>query len=293
MITSMTGYGRSEVSRKGLIVVTELRSVNSRFLEIGTRLPRALSLRENDVKELVRKKTSRGNINVVVTIEHSNDNEIPLRVNRPAAKAYYKLLNELRKSVNIRKPISLENLLQFSEVLEPEELDPNDDAEWNLVVETLNKALDDLKAMRMKEGSELNRDLRQRIENLSRAIDDIAHESKQRIPEERKRLQERITQLLDDASIIDERRLEFEIALLADKLDVTEECVRFRSHNTLLIDALNNEEAAGRKLNFLLQEMNREANTIGSKSFDASISHKAISIKEELERIREQLQNIE
>ncbi len=289
----MTGYGRNEIARNGLIVLTELRSVNSRFLEVTTRLPRAYSQRENDVKEIVRKKTLRGNINVAVTIERTNQNEVPLKINRSAAKAYFKLLNELRKTVKIQKTVSLENLLQFSEVLEPEDSDPNDNAEWLIVIESMNKALDELVIMRMQEGAELKRDFEQRIQSISQLLNEIEEGSKQRIPEERERLRNRIAQLLEDKSIIDDRRLELEITLLADKLDITEECVRFRSHNKLFLGALNNEEAAGRKLNFLLQEMNREANTIASKSYNAPISHKAIAIKEELERLREQLQNIE
>ena len=289
----MTGYGRGEISRNGLTAVAELRSVNSRFLEITTRLPRAYTLRENDVKEIVRKKTLRGNINVTVTIEHTNQNDAPLKINRSAAKAYYKLLNELRKSVRISKPVALEHLLQFSEVLEPEEVDKSDNGEWLVIEQALNQALDELRVMRKQEGAELKHDFEQRIQSIGQLLTEIEEESKQRIPEERERLRARVTKLLEDTSIIDDRRLELEIALLADKLDITEECVRFRSHNKLFLEALNNEEAAGRKLNFLLQEMNREANTIASKSYNAPIAHKAIAIKEELERLREQLQNIE
>ena len=162
-----------------------------------------------------------------------------------------------------------------------------------MVQGALTKALDQTATMRRREGEELMNDLTQRVAAMSTTIEEIEQMAKTRVPQERVRMQERLNELLVDKMVIDQRRLELELALFADKLDVTEECVRFRSHNKLFLDALNNEEAAGRKLNFLLQEMNREANTIASKSFDVAIAHKAITIKEELERIREQLQNIE
>jgi len=293
MISSMTGYGRGEISRAGIAAVAEIRSVNSRYLEVATRLPHSLSLRESDVKELVRRQIIRGKINVVITIERENDEEIPLRINRSAAKAYYKVLRELRKTLNIRAQVTLEHLLQFSDVLEPQEIDVSSDKEWAVAKSALTKAVGELVTMRLREGAELKSDLAPRIESLARAIDEIERRSKERIPEERTRLREHVQLLLEDKSLVDEQRLELELSLLADKLDVTEECVRFRSHNKFFLAGLANDEAVGRKLNFLVQEMNREANTIGSKSFDAEIAHRVVAIKEELEKIREQLQNIE
>lgn len=293
MISSMTGYGRGEVCSHGITAVTEIRSVNSRFLEIATRLPHSLTLRENDVKEIVRKRITRGKINLAITITHENQEDIPLRINRPAAKAYYHLLTELRKAVKIRSQVSLEHLLQFPDILEPQESDPSGGREWSIAEEALMKAVEDLQTMRLREGEELKSDLMARVHVMARLVDEIEHASKKHVPEEHARLRERVQQLLADQSSVDEGRLELELALLADKLDVTEECVRFRSHNKFFLDAMSNDDSVGRKLNFLLQEMNREANTIGSKSFDAEIAHKVIAIKEELEKIREQLQNIE
>jgi uncharacterized protein (TIGR00255 family) len=150
-----------------------------------------------------------------------------------------------------------------------------------------------LNSMRTNEGRELAKDFEKRILWIDTTLNEIEKLSVNRIPEERKRLQERVAQLLDDKNIIDQNRLELEIALLADKLDITEECVRYRTHNKFFLEAIKKEESPGRKLNFLVQEMNREANTIGSKANDATIAHHVVKIKEELERIREQLQNIE
>jgi uncharacterized protein (TIGR00255 family) len=293
MISSMTGYGRSEVAENGIAVTAEVRSVNSRYLEVTMRLPRSIILRENDVKELVRMKLVRGKINIVVNIMMENGNDAPLKINVAAAKAYYTLLNQLRKAVKIQEKVTLEHLLKFSEVLEIDEAQKGDDKEWSVVEQALANALDEVALMRQREGGELMKDLSERINGINNLIEKIERLAQNRLPEERTLLLRRVQELVTDKSIIDEQRLELEIALLADKLDVTEECVRFRSHNNFFLETLINETAAGRKLNFLVQEMNREANTIGSKSSNAEIAHMVVAIKEELEKIREQLQNIE
>ncbi len=288
----MTGYGRGEAAKKGITVAVELRSVNSRFLELTTRLPRSLSLRENEVKEIVRKKISRGKVNLLITVEREKSGQLPLAINATAAREYYKLLNQLRKSVKIKESVKLEHLLRFSEVLEQPVLDGPDEDEWAVTQAALDKALDDLAQMRRNEGSELNKDFRARIATIEQTLSRIEILSKEQVPAERARLRERI-QLLLEKETIDEGRLEMELAMMADRLDVTEECVRFNSHNKFFIEALDGKEPAGRKLNFLIQEMNREANTIGSKSSASEIAHLVVSVKEELEKIREQLQNIE
>jgi uncharacterized protein (TIGR00255 family) len=289
----MTGYGRSELAKRGISVSVEVRSVNSRYLDVTTRLPRSLSHREKDVKDIVRSFMSRGSLNVTVKIEKASNGETALKVNTSAAKSYYKLLNELRKVVKVREQVKLEHLLNFSEILEPIDAEEADNKEWELVEETTRAALTQLNAMRVKEGSELAKDFEKRIGWIDETLKEIERLSVDRIPAERQRLLERIGQILEDKNIIDQNRLELEIALLADKLDITEECVRYRTHNKFFLEAIKKEESPGRKLNFLIQEMNREANTIGSKANDAAIAHLVVKIKEELEHIREQLQNIE
>ena len=293
MVASMTGFGRAEVSKDGINISAEVRSVNSRYLDLTLRLPRSISQREKELKDIVRTFLNRGNLNITVKIAYDSNGAIPLKVNTAAAKSYFKLLNEIRKSVKIREQVKLEHLLTFSEVLEPVEEEETDECEWELVQETVRQALENLNAMRSQEGSELAKDLEKRIHWMTETLNEVEKLSKERIPEERKNLHERIAQLVEDKFVIDQNRLELEIALMVDKLDITEECVRYRSHNKFFLEALNKNEAAGRKLNFLVQEMNREANTIGSKSSDAAIAHMIIGLKEELEKIREQLQNIE
>jgi uncharacterized protein (TIGR00255 family) len=288
----MTGYGRGEASDRGITARVEVRSVNSRYLEVNARLPRSLSLRENDVRERIRSKITRGKINVVITIEREAASEIALKVNKGAARSYVKLLNELRRAAGIKEKVTLDHLLKFSEVIAGGELESSDEEEWAVAQKALDQALDALKEMRLREGAELAKDFQSRIESLGQTIEQIEKLSKERIPEQRTRLRERIQQLLMNGSV-DEDRLDVEIALLADKLDVTEECVRFRAHDKFFLDALANEDSAGRKLNFLVQEMNREVNTIGSKAADAVIAHLVVEVKDQLEKIREQLQNVE
>lgn len=289
----MTGYGRAEVTRGGLHVIAEVRSVNSRHFEAVTRLPRSLNHRENDVKELVRSGVARGKVSVTLTLRRESDGTVPLTVNTGAARSYYKLLNQLRKAVRIRQEVKLEHLLQFSDVLEVANGEQSDDTEWSCIQEATQAAVKDMNSMRANEGKELARDLRDRVQKMTETLERVEAISADRIPEEREKLRERIGQLLSDPSVIDQKRLELEVALLADKLDVTEECVRYRSHIKFFLGAIDSPEPAGRKLNFLVQEMNREANTIGSKSADTEIAHLIVRLKEELEKVREQLQNVE
>jgi uncharacterized protein (TIGR00255 family) len=289
----MTGFGRAEVAKRGITATVEVRGVNSRYLDVTTRLPRLLSQREKDIKEVVRSCVNRGSLVVSVTVEEESDVIAPMKVNKAAAKAYTKLLNDLRKTAKINEKIRLEHLLKFSEVFEVPREEQSDEREWVVVEEALRAALEGFNTMRRNEGGELAKDLQRRIEAMSQTVLKIEGLSRERIPEERKRLHDRISQLLEDKTIIDQNRLELEIALLADKLDVTEECVRFRSHTKFFLETIKDAESGGRKLNFLVQEINREANTIGSKTNDSEIAHMVVQIKEEVERIREQLQNIE
>jgi uncharacterized protein (TIGR00255 family) len=292
MIASMTGFGRGEAHREGITISVELRTVNSRFLEVAARLPRSLSLRENDVKELIRRKISRGKVNVVANVEKEGNGSAGLAINTSAARAYYKLLVQLRKTLKLKETVKLEHMLQFSEIFEQKDIGGTDEKEWEVLQESLDSALGALAEMRKAEGGELERDFRTRIALLDEKLAQIEQLSVQQVPAERERLRERVAQLVEKTPV-DEGRLELELALLADRLDVTEECVRFRSHNKFFLEALALPEPAGRKLNFLIQEMNREANTIGSKSSATEIAHLVVGMKEELEKLREQLQNIE
>lgn len=292
MIESMTGYGKGEVTEQGLTFTVELRSVNNRFLEVSSRLPRSLQQRENEIRDIIRAKIARGKVTLNASKEENADEAAALTVDKQRTKAVAKALNDLRKAAKVKEPVKLEHLLHFSDIFTAKE-EADDETEWTVFRKALEKAVDGLKTMRMKEGKELAADATKRINGINAVLDTVEALSKKRIPEERVRLQERIAALVEDKSVINTQRLELEIAVLSDKLDVTEECVRFRSHNKFFLGALNAKESEGRKLNFLLQEMNREANTIGSKCNDVQIAHLVVGLKEELERVREQLQNFE
>lgn len=288
----MTGYGRSERSRDGVSVSVELRSLNSRFLEVITRTPRDLNPRENDIREIVRKIVNRGKINVSVNVEREQKATTGLKVNPDTVAAYKEALEQIKKAAKLKDTVSLDHLLRFSDLLIQPASEVSEDVQWELVAQAVEEAARALDTMRRNEGSELSRDITDRVASISKMVDSVEKISREKIPQERQRLRERIAQLFENDEI-DEQRLEFEIVILAEKLDVTEECVRFRSHAKFFMEAVNGPEPAGRKLGFLLQEMNREVTTIGSKSNDSEIAHLVVRAKEELEKIREQVQNIE
>ncbi len=288
----MTGYGRGEAQGKMYSVVTEARSVNNRFLEVSVRAPKLVSLREQELKERVRRYLSRGKVNIAITLDTADEGAVPIKVNPPQAKAYYKLLDDLRRTLKIRETVKIEHLLHFSEIFDADSEDALPDEEWDAILQSVETALQQLQTMRKNEGAELENDLKKRLENIGSAVDRIEEKSKLRIPQERERLRERVHQLLN-ADEVDKQRLELELVLLSDKLDVNEECVRLRSHLKYCKDTLDSDDPSGRKLNFLIQEMHREINTIGSKASDTEISQSVIGMKEEIERIREQIQNIE
>ncbi len=291
MIISMTGFGRSEVTGNSVTVVAEARSVNNRFLEISTRIPRELNHRENDMREIVRKILSRGKINLNVSIETDRASVPTFTVDPELVRSYKDALDGVRRAGKIRESVTLDHLLHFSDALLQSSAAETGD-HWDLVAQAIEESVRGLETMRMNEGRELARDMRDRIRTIDGLVEEAEKLSKAKVPAERQRLRERIAQLFENEEF-DESRLEFEIILLADKLDVTEECVRYRSHTKYFVEAMKGPEPAGRKLGFLLQEMNREITTIGSKSNDAEIAYLVVRAKEELEKIREQVQNIE
>lgn len=292
MIQSMTGYGEGIYTENSLTVTTEIRSVNSRFSELSVKLPKSISNHENDIKELVKDKVGRGKITVFISFNEEYQGKIPIKINESYVKSYLTLLKELKKITKIKEAVKLNHLTQFTDIFEYIESDEDDTFAWSAAKKSVDLALETLLTMRQNEGRFLENDLIGRIKNLEEKISTIERISKNKVPEEREKLKERIQQLVKEIPV-DENRLEMEIALLSDKLDVTEECVRFNSHNEFFLKSLNDSEPSGKKLTFLTQEMNREINTIGSKSNDSAIAHIVVEIKEELERIREQLQNIE
>ncbi len=292
MLLSMTGFGQGESGDGHTQIVAEVRSVNSRFLDIVTRLPRSLSGFENDVKDLVRQKISRGRINVFVSLQSGDLNDLGVQIDYEVARGYKNMLTNLKEKLDLQGEVRLEHLLTFSEIFSTPNEENGNEQLWGFAKTAILQAIDEMNQMKTQEGGNLTLDLLQRLEKMTGHIDAIESISRQQIPAEFLALKSRINEILQGPDV-DRSRLEMEIAMLADRLDVTEECVRFRSHIQLFYDMVNSSELVGRRLNFLLQEMNREANTIGAKANHADISHRVVFIKEEIERLREQVQNIE
>jgi uncharacterized protein (TIGR00255 family) len=292
MIISMTGFGRGQYSIDGFDAVVEVRSLNHRFLDAVMRLPRGLNAYEQAVKDIVRNRVSRGRINVAITLKTAAESELGLRVDEEVARRYKHLLENLMKTLGLSGTITLDHLLHFSDILAIDEESALPEQAWACVETALQQAMDDLNAMRLREGREIAQDLRPRVNGLQEKIENIKVHAATRGKAEFEKLYKRLRAMVDTKEL-DANRLELEVALLADRVDITEECTRFQSHNTLFLEAIDEQEPAGRKLNFLLQEMNREANTIGAKANDAQIAHWVVGIKEEVEKLREQIQNLE
>jgi uncharacterized protein (TIGR00255 family) len=289
---SMTALSTASLSEQGIRATVEIRTVNGRYLEMTCRLPKQLSHKEIELRELVRTAIARGTVQVTVRTDNEAPQAISLSLER--MEAYWSQLEKLRKKLKVTAPLSLGDILHIPDVYHTDDTAHLEQAEkeWKVVVKAVRAALSSLDTMRKNEGKELAKDIRARIKTIEERLDSIEARSMQRVPEERERLRARIAQLFESDEI-DEQRLQLEILLLADRLDCSEEIVRLRSHIKYFLEALKSNEPIGRQLTFLLQEMHREINTIGSKANDADISQHVVTIKEELERIREQVQNIE
>jgi uncharacterized protein (TIGR00255 family) len=255
-------------------------------------LPRYLGAYEYEVQQLVKKSVGRGKVNVYVRIDRESAPKGQLKVDPDAAQAYMQTLEELRQTAGITEEVKLEHLLSFSDVFAQPDDEDDVSLGWSVAAEALDIALKDFRSMRLREGEALADDLRQRLKLMSEAVEQIEERAPERVEEAIVRVKSRIASLVEDEAI-DETRLATEVAMLADRFDITEECVRLKLHITVFDEALSGPESPGRKLNFLTQEMHREVNTIGSKANDFSISNQSVQLKEELEKIREQVQNIQ
>lgn len=289
----MTGFGKSEGVYEDKHYTIEIRSVNSRFCEISLRYPKNLTPKDLELKEIVRQKLTRGKIFVSISLNYNGDNKINLTVNKDLVKEYAGILKNIKKAIGSKEKIKIEHLLHFSEILSAEQTEEIEEDEYRFVCDLLKEAIEDVLIMKRKEGDFLKNDISGRLGKIEKEVDDIFEAGKSRLPLVRNKVSERINQFLEDKSILDEKRLEMETVMLLEKLDITEECVRLKSHIKYFRDCADSGEYAGRRLNFLIQEFNREINTIASKAMDAEISQMSSYLKEEIEKIREQIQNIE
>jgi uncharacterized protein (TIGR00255 family) len=292
MIKSMTGFGRGENSSNGFQITVELKTLNSRYLDLSLRTPKSIQHNEIDIKEIVQKQLSRGKVHISINIE-KNDENPTITFNSELVKAYGKLLEEIRSIAKIKEPITIHDILRFDDIFEHDQIEEEMSKEiWKCTKLALDDALIMLNQMRLQEGTELKKDLIKQITGISDMLNEVSQLSDGRIPEVREKLQLRIKSLMSDDKF-DPDRLEMEIALIADKMDINEEVIRLQSHLKFFLEALESDDSVGRRLNFLCQEINRELNTIGSKANDSVIAHHIVLGKEKLEQIREQVQNIE
>lgn len=292
MIKSMTGYGKGEVAYAGGRIIVELRCVNHRYGEISVKLPRALMPFENDIKKRVAEKLSRGKIDVFIQLEGAGAIGVPT-ANLPLARGYYRALSSIREALGLEQEVDLGLVASQRDVLtvSAEAEAPIEEMPQELV-DALEAGIGRVDQMRCFEGESLLADFRKRRDTLSALIGRVEKRSPQVVTEYAARLKERILVLTQDGGL-PEDRVALEVALLADKCDITEELVRLESHLRQFDETLGRGEPVGRKLDFLLQEINREVNTVGSKANDAEIAACVVELKGELEKIREQVQNVE
>jgi uncharacterized protein (TIGR00255 family) len=293
MINSMTAYARSEHKTEDITVVTEIRSYNSKNLDISLRTPQAFSVLEAKIKSLISEKIARGRIEIRLSVEETSEASNAFEIDEKRAGAYKNALVTLKDLFDLDGDISLDLLSNVGGIIKPVEVEKDIELQWLAIEESIKKALDELGVMRKNEGSFLAEDLVMRLEYIERNINIIEKESANLLPVYQERLKDRILSLTKGIVDIDIERIAIEAAFLADKSDISEEIVRARSHVKQFREIMESGEPAGRKLNFLIQEFNREFNTVGSKTGKADVSHIIVSVKSELEKIREQVQNIE
>lgn len=293
MINSMTAYGRADHDFEGSLLLAEIRSVNNRYRDVILRIPRSFQALEEELKRRVASRVRRGRIEV--TIQMEGNGEAPpydLELNEPLVNSYVKIIEELKQRFGIEGDVQVDTLCQLKDVIVARPETPDVEKMKPGFVEVLEKALDSYDAMRGREGEALEADFRMRLNTMK----DYVAEIEKRIPEvaahRQERLKEKIAAMVEDLEV-DEARLAQEIAILAEKADVTEELVRIKSHLDQFESYFSRDEALGRRLDFLIQEINREVNTLSSKAADAFVSGTVIEMKAELEKLREQVQNVE
>ncbi len=292
MIRSMTGYGRGEAVLHDRTITVELRAVNNRYLDCTVKIPRLYVFAEEAIKSCVQKQVGRGKVDVFVSIDATAADKIDVSLNKPVADGYYQALKQMQAAYGLTDDISLSLLSRFPDVFLVEKEQGDADVIAGDIVQVLTQALADFNAMREREGEKLAQDIQGRARTIAGLVGQVEERSPQTVAEYREKLRQRMQEVLENTQL-DESRILTEAALFADKVAVDEETVRLRSHLDQLGQMLEQGGAIGRKLDFLIQEFNREANTIGSKCSDVALARVVVELKGEIEKIREQVQNIE
>lgn len=292
MVKSMTGYGRNQEMIDGMNITVEIKSVNHRYFDFSSRVPRNYGFLDEKLKSFVQSKVSRGKIECYVSVDNLEDDSVVVEVNKSLADGYVKAFDELSKTYGINNNLDSGILARMNDVLIIRKAEADEEKIWNAVKIIAEKAVEKFITMREIEGQKLQDDILSRAELILSHVEFIEKRSPETVKEYNEKLLARMQELLGDIHV-EETRLLTEAAIYADKIAVAEETVRLRSHISQLKDFFNSTEAIGRKMDFLVQEINREANTIGSKANDVEIARRVLEIKSEVEKIREQVQNIE
>jgi len=288
----MTGFGRSENEIDGRTISIEIKSVNHRYLDINPRMPRYFNFLEDALRKTIKSKLARGRVDIFINYQTSRDDAKSVEVNFPIIRAYIDAAKKISEQANVDNDLTMARLMTLPEALKVSDSKEDEDALNILLVKTLDEALDDLITSRSKEGENLKQDISDRLTTLGKLTDTIKSKEDVVVEEYRQKLQTRLTELLDKTDF-DENRFNTEVTYFSDKCNITEELVRLSSHLTLFRNDLEMTKPCGRQFDFLVQEINREYNTIGSKSADKDITNSVLLAKSELEKIREQIQNIE
>ena len=292
MIKSMTGFGRCEVQKDARKFTVELKGVNHRYLDVNIRMPKKLNFFETAIRTLLKSYATRGKVDIFITYEDASQNQLSVKYNEVLAAEYLKYLNQMAEEFGLENDIRVSTLSRYPEVFTMEEQTEDEEELWNGLKEALEGAFTQFVETRTTEGENLKKDILEKLGNLEEMVGYIEERSPQIVKEYREKLEEKTRELLADTQI-EEGRIAAEVILFADKICTDEEVVRLKSHISHMRNTLEEKEGIGRKLDFIAQEMNREANTILSKANDIEVSDCAISLKTEIEKIREQIQNIE
>lgn len=292
MAKSMTGFGRATKAIDNLEATVEIKSVNHRYFEFSSRVPRSCSFLEDKLKSFTQGLVARGKVEMYVSLDFSADNDIVVEINEDFAASYISALKSLAKKYHIKNDVSVSTVASHNEVFSFKKAQIDEEKVTSLVLDTAKEAIDAFVEMRKIEGEKLKGDVVSRCDTILEKVAIIEKQSPETVKNYRERLENKIKELLENAQV-DEQRLLTETAIFADKVAVDEETVRLRSHIAQVKEMLESDEAIGRKLDFVVQEMNRESNTIGSKAQDVDILREVVDIKAEIEKIREQIQNIE
>jgi uncharacterized protein (TIGR00255 family) len=292
MIKSMTGFGRCEMAEGTRKISVEMKSVNHRYLEAGLKMPKKLYVFEARMRDVLKRYAQRGKIDIFITYEDLTENKVTLKYNSDLAREYMEIFDSMATQFGKENDVSISVLSRFPEVITAEEAKEDEEELWHFIETALCRALEQFVQTRINEGENLKKDILSKLDNMERDVDFIEERNPEIMKEYRSKLENKVKELLGDTTI-DESRIATEVIIYADKICVDEETVRLRSHIKHARECLEQEGGVGRKMDFIAQEMNREANTILSKADDIEISNHAIDLKTEIEKVREQIQNIE